>query len=97
MTFHGGKRATDDVSTDSHDKKLAVRLNQRRNSPECDDREHEQKPAAKSELTGDAAFRAEKSLSIQRSTAGSIRLVPWQEIRVPATNRRPTTNEMFDV
>src|SRR6266480_6400443 len=56
MTFHRGKRATDNVSTDSHEKKLAVRLNQRRNSPERDDREHQQKPAAKSELRGKRRF-----------------------------------------
>src|SRR5436190_14709875 len=56
MTFHRGKRATDNVSTDSHDKKLAVRLNQRRNSPERDDREHQEKPAAKSESTAERRF-----------------------------------------
>src|SRR4029453_1139458 len=56
VTFHRGKRATDNVSTDSHDKKLTVRLNQCRNSPERDDREHQQKPAAKSELTGEWPF-----------------------------------------
>src|SRR5207249_2913462 len=45
VTFHSGKRTADDVSTDPHDEELTVRLHERRNSPECDDRQHKQSAA----------------------------------------------------
>src|SRR5438046_7911277 len=49
MAFHRGKRTANDVSTDSHDKELSVRSNQRGNSPQRDDREHKQNATRKFE------------------------------------------------
>ena len=47
MTFHCGKRAANDVAADSNEKKFAVRLNQRGNSPECNHHERQQNSTGK--------------------------------------------------
>src|SRR5881275_2765116 len=49
MAFHCGQRAANDVSSNSNGEKFAVRLDQRRNSPQRDHDEREQNSADKFE------------------------------------------------
>ena len=49
VTLHRGKRATDDVPANSNDEKLSAGSNQRRNSPERNNREHKKQARYKPE------------------------------------------------